>query len=83
MDDSVKMLIEAASEEFQRELFQRTFNIEDACGVVSAFMFHRYGVSNYICGADVKKAIADRFDAHPGLQRATPDTEQLTWKPMA
>jgi hypothetical protein len=83
MDESVKMLVDAAAADLESELFVRSFDIDDACRIVADFMFRRYGVSNYACGAEVKQAIAACFDAHPGLQRVATDGDLLAWKPLA
>jgi len=77
--DDVKMLIESAAPALKQKLFQGAgFSLEEACRIVSEFMFDRYGVSNYKCGAAVQTALESYFDAQPELRR---DSAATAWQP--
>jgi hypothetical protein len=81
MDEGVKTLVAEAIPDMERELFGRAFSLEEACGLVSAYMFRRYGVSNYQCGKDVKQVLKDRLDAETRLRRAPDGGEDPAWTP--
>lgn len=81
MDESVKTLVAEAFPDLAQELFGHAFNLDDACGLVGAYMFRRYGVSNYLCSKDVKTVLTSQLDAEPKLQRATEGGETPAWKP--
>jgi hypothetical protein len=81
MDESVKTLVAEAIPDLERELFGHAFGLDDACGLVSAYMFRRYGVSNYQCSKDVKTALTAQLDAVSKLQRTTQGNEDPAWKP--
>ncbi|HYP56814.1 MAG TPA: hypothetical protein VEQ35_00825 [Beijerinckia sp.] len=68
MDKGVQELLDAVFGELRAQLFSRGFTLEEACSAVAKFMDHRYGVANYVCNADVKKALAERFNTTPELQ---------------
>lgn len=69
MADDTKMLIEAAAPNLREHLYQKTFDLDEACVVLSEFMFTRYGVSNYQCSAEVRAALQSFFDGSSSLQR--------------
>ncbi len=79
MDESIKTLVSEAFPDLA-QLFGHGFSLEDACGGVAAYMFRRYGVSNYQCGAAVKDELTSRLDAEPRLQRAETG-DNPAWKP--
>lgn len=82
MDESVKTLVAEAFPDLERELFGRLFSLDDACGLVSAYMFRRYGVSDYQCSAAVKEVLTGRLDTEPKLRR-TMDGQTAAWKPSS
>ncbi len=69
MADDTKMLIEAAAPSLREHLFQKSFDLEEACRVLSEFMFTRYGVSNYQCSAEVKASLQFFLDGSSDLRR--------------
>lgn len=81
MDESVKTLVAEAFPDIAKDLFDRAFSLEEACGLVSAYMFRRYGVSNYQCSSAVKDALVSQLDAEPKLQRTENNSEAPAWKP--
>jgi hypothetical protein len=81
MDESVKTLVAEAFPDLAQELFGHAFSLNDACGLVAAYMFRRYGVSNYQCSAEVKSALTTRLDAEPRLRRAAEGGEAPAWTP--
>jgi len=68
MADDTKMLIEAAAPNLREHLFQKSFDLDEACGVLSKFMFTRYGVSNYQCSAEVRAALQSFLDGSSDLK---------------
>ncbi len=82
MDESVKTLVAEAFPGLAQELFSRAFSLEDACGLVSAYMFRRYGVSDYQCSKAVKEALTGQLDAEPKLQRSEA-ADGPAWKPAS
>ena len=70
MDESVKTLVAEAFPDLAHALFGHAFNLEDACGGVAAYMFRRYGVSNYQCGAAVKDALTSQLTQNRGYSAA-------------
>ncbi len=74
MADDTKMLIEAAAPSLREHLFQKSFDLDEACGVLSEFMFTRYGVSNYQCSAEVKAALQTFLDGSSDLQSVSGGT---------
>jgi len=83
MDQGVKTLVAEAFPDIERDLFAQAFSLEDACGLVSAYMFRRYGVSNYVCSRDVKEVLTGQLDAQPRLARAVEGNDAPAWKPVA
>ncbi len=79
MDEGVKILVGEALPEIERELFGSAFSLQDACGLVAAYMFRRYGVSNYQCGKDVKEVLTARLDQESRLRRTSEDSENPAW----
>jgi hypothetical protein len=82
MDESVKTLVAEAFPDLAHALFGHAFNLEDACGGVAAYMFRRYGVSNYQCSAAVRDALTSQLDAEPRLQRSATG-EDPAWEPSS
>jgi hypothetical protein len=82
MADDAKMLIEAAAPVLRQNLFQRSFDLDDACGVLAEFMFTRYGVSNYGCTREVKAALEAFLEGAPDLRRV-PDAPSAKWQPAS
>ncbi len=83
MDESVKTLVAEALPDVERELFGQAFSLDDACGLVAAYMFRRYGVSDYQCSGAVKEALTGQLDAQPRLKRASEGGDLPIWKPAA
>jgi hypothetical protein len=81
MDESVKTLVAEAFPDLEQELFGRAFSLDEACGLVAAYMFRRYGVSNYQCSQAVKEALTGQLDAAAKLQRHTDGGASPAWKP--
>jgi hypothetical protein len=81
MDEGVKKLVAEAIPDMERELFGRPFGLEDACGLVAAYMFRRYGVSDYLCGKDVKQVLTGRLDEETSLRRVPGDGDHPAWTP--
>ncbi len=81
MDEGVKTLVAETIPDMEQELFGRAFSLEDACGLVTAYMFRRYGVSNYQCGKDVKQVLTGRLDEEARLRRVPGDGENPAWTP--
>jgi hypothetical protein len=82
MDESVKTLVSEAFPDLAHNLFGRAFNLDEACGLVSAYMFRRYGVSDYQCSVAVKEALTGQLDAEPRLQRTADGGAAPAWKPL-
>lgn len=83
MDESAKTLVAEAFPDLAQGLFGRDFNLDEACGLVSAYMFRRYGVSNYQCSKAVTDALTAQLDAEPKLQRQETGGETAAWKPAS
>jgi len=81
MDEGVKTLVGEALPEIERGLFGRPFSLDDACGLVAAYMFRRYGVSNYQCGRDVKEVLTGKLDQEGRLMRMSDGGENPGWTP--
>ncbi len=83
MDEGVKTLVAESIPDIERELFGRAFSLNEACGLVSAYMFRRYGVSDYQCGKDVKQVLTVRLDEETRLRRAPDEGDNPAWTPAA
>ncbi|WP_020176468.1 hypothetical protein [Methyloferula stellata] len=83
MDESVKTLVAEAFPDLAHNLFGRAFSLDEACELVSAYMFRRYGVSDYQCSPAVKEALTCQLDAEAKLQRAPDGGAAPAWKPSS
>jgi len=81
MDEGVKTLVGEALPDIERELFGVPFSLEDACRLVAAYMFRRYGVSDYQCGKDVKEVLTGKLDQDARLLRVSEDGGTPAWTP--